>query len=243
MSTQKNLLTKTCLATSETPIYGRKYPCISLILPFYIISGSSSSSAPLLIQACRRIHQAYRPSTTSAHLLHFRTYLSFLIFMDLPITISVHNILTFLEYLYQSLISPKAIASYLSYIHAKASIYNLNTSSLSHPAITRFIRSININSKFSPTPKGVFDIPTLYQLSCSCDILPDPLLFRAIFLTAFFGFLRMSSIAPHSSSKFNPDVHFLRQDIIFAPPPPPRAHLLIKWTKTLQHHKAHHCIQ
>ena len=164
--------------------------------------------------------------------------------MDLPITISVHNILTFLEYLYQSLISPKVIASYLSSIHTKASIYNLNTSSLSHPAITRFIRSININSKFSPTPKGVFDIPTLYQLSCSCDILPDPLLFRAIFLTAFFGFLRMSNIAPHSSSKFNPDVHFLRQDITFAPPPPPTgAHLLIKWTKTLQHHKAHHWIQ
>ena len=50
----------------------------------------------------------------------------------------------------------------------------------------------------------------------------------------------MSNIAPHSSSKFDPCVHFLRQDLIFAPP---GAHLLIKWTKTLQHHKAHHWIQ
>ena len=50
----------------------------------------------------------------------------------------------------------------------------------------------------------------------------------------------MSNVAPHSSSKFNPDFHFLRQDLIFAPP---GAHLLIKWTKTLQHHKSHHWIQ
>ena len=160
--------------------------------------------------------------------------------MDLPINISVQNILTFLEYLYQNLISPKVLSSYLSFIHSKASIYNWDTSSLSHLAIHRFIRSININSKFSSTLRGVFDIQTLYHLSLSCDILSDPLLFKAIFLTAFFGFLRMSNIAPHSSSKFDPCVHFLRQDLMFAPPD---AHLLIKWTKTLQNHKSHHWIQ
>ena len=50
----------------------------------------------------------------------------------------------------------------------------------------------------------------------------------------------MSNIAPHSSSKFNPDIHLLRQDLIFAAP---GAHLLIKWTKTLQHHKSYHWVQ
>ena len=192
------------------------------------------------MQACHRISQAYRPSTSSAHHLHFKTYLAFLLFMDLPISISVHNILTFLEYLYQNLISPKVVSSYLSSIHSKASFYNWDTSSLSHSAIHRFIRSININSKFFPTPRGVFDIQTLYHLSLSCDSLSDPILFRAIFLTAFFGFLKMSNIAPHSSSKFHPCVHFLRQDLIFAPP---GAHLLIRWTKTLQNCKSHHWIQ
>ena len=192
------------------------------------------------MQACHRISQAFRPSTSSAHHLHFKTYITFLLFMDLPVSISVHNILTFLEYLYQNLISPKVISSYLSSIHSKAGLYSWDTSSLSHPAIHRFIRSININSKFSPTPRGVFDIQTLYHISLSCDILHDPPLFRAIFLTAFFGFLRMSNIAPHSSSKFDPCTHFLRQDLIFAPP---GAHLLIKWTKTLQNHKSHHWIQ
>ena len=145
-----------------------------------------------------------------------------------------------MEFLYQNSILPKVISRYISSIHSKAQFYGWDTSATSHPAVCRYICSISINSRFNPTPRGIFDIPTLYKLSISCDILPDPILFRAIFLTAFYGFLRMSNIAPHSSSKFNPDFHFLMQDVIFAPP---GAHLLIKWTKTLQNHKAHHWIQ
>ena len=50
----------------------------------------------------------------------------------------------------------------------------------------------------------------------------------------------MSNIAPHSLAAFDSSKHFLRQDIIFGPP---GAHLIIKWTKTLQDHKSHHVIQ
>ena len=41
-------------------------------------------------------------------------------------------------------------------------------------------------------------------------------------------------------TKFDHNYHFLYQDLIFAPP---GAHLLIKWTKTLPHQKAHHWFQ
>ena len=160
--------------------------------------------------------------------------------MDLPVHISVHNILTFAEYLYQNNVSPRVISTYLSSIQAKAKFFNWDVTPFTHPSISRYIRSITINSPFNPTPRGVFDLQTLYNIFISCDILNDPTLFRAIFLTAFFGFLRMSNIAPHSSSKFDHNRHFLRRDLIFASP---GAHLLLKWTKTLQDHKAHHCIQ
>ena len=50
----------------------------------------------------------------------------------------------------------------------------------------------------------------------------------------------MSNIAPHSSKQFGVDRHFLRQDVIFGPP---GAHLVVKWTKTLQDHRSHHVIQ
>ena len=116
----------------------------------------------------------------------------------------------------------------------------LDTSPLSHYSVAKYIRSISINSTFRPTPRGIFDLHTLYRISMACDILPDLLLFRAIFLVAFYGFLRMSNMAPHSKKQFSKDRHILRQDIILAPP---GIHLLIKWTKTLQDSNSCHTIQ
>ena len=50
----------------------------------------------------------------------------------------------------------------------------------------------------------------------------------------------MSNIAPHSKKAFDPSRHILRQDVLFTPP---GAHLIIKWTKTLQDRRAHHIVQ
>ena len=54
------------------------------------------------------------------------------------------------------------------------------------------------------------------------------------------GFLRMSNIAPHSLKAFDSTRHLLHQDIIFAPP---GAHVLLKWTKTMQNRTEHQFIQ
>ena len=121
-----------------------------------------------------------------------------------------------------------------------ASLSNLDHSATSHPLTIRYIRGLSLHSPFRPTPRGVFDVPTLYLISQQCDNLSDPILFRAIFLTVFYGFLRMSNIAPHSLRQFDPNKHFLRQDLIFAPP---GAHLILKWCKTMQDNKSHHVIQ
>ena len=163
-----------------------------------------------------------------------------MVFMQLPIVISVHNILIFLEYLYNNALLPKVIKNYLSPISSATVFYHLDPRPLADPDISRFIRSITINSTFRPTPRGIFTIEMLYQISVACDILSDPVLFRAIFLTSYFAFLRMSNIAPHSVKKFNPSRHFLRQDVVFGHP---GAHIIIKWTKTLQDNKSHHIVQ
>ena len=160
--------------------------------------------------------------------------------MDLPPTTTLHNIMVFIEYLHQNHISHKVISAYLSSVRSMASLYNLPLQPFSHPALTRLLRSISLTSHFAPTPRGVFDIPTLYNISMSCDTRDDPHLYRAIFLVAFYGFLRMSNIAPHSSKNFSQHHHFLRQDVIFGPP---GAHLILKWTKTMQDRKSHHIIQ
>ena len=159
---------------------------------------------------------------------------------------SFQSILAFTTYLlfwstcFRIVSPPKVIRNYLSSIRLMASKYNIPQTGLDHYAISNYLRSISINSNFRPTPRGIFDLTTLYHISISCDILHDPELYRAIFLTAFYGFLRMSNIAPHSAKQFSKHRHFLRQDLIFAHP---GAHLIIKWTKTLQDHRAHHIIQ
>ena len=205
-----------------------------------MIVGSSSTSSPLIASAYERMKQAYRPSTTSAHRTHIRSYFAFLHIMQLPSTTSLHNILVFIEYLHQNSLSYKVISSYVASIKSMAILYNIPSENFSHPAVARLLRSLSLTSHFAPTPRGLFDIPTLYNISLSCDSTNDPHLYRAIFLVAFYGFLRMSNIAPHSFKNFNKCQHFLRQDVIFGPP---GVHLILKWTKTMQDRKSHHVIQ
>ena len=159
--------------------------------------------------------KAYRPSTVQAHRTHFATYLSVLLFYSLPINLSPQNLLIFYEFLVKNHLSPKVIRNYFSSISSLSQFYDLNTHGLSHPVVLRFLRSLSINSTFRPTPRGIFDIRMMYEISKACDSLHDPVLYRAIFLVAFYGFLRLSNIAPHSARQFSSSRYFLRKDLIF----------------------------
>ena len=152
----------------------------------------------------------------------------------------LHSILAFLEYLHINSISYKVMLNYISSLKRAAIKYKWQSQVLSHSLVMEYLRSISINTRFTPTPRGIFDLHTLALISKNCDILHDSILFRAIFLVAFFTFLRMSNMAPHSRFKFDSNRHFLRQDVIFADP---GAHILLKWTKTLQDRSAHHFVQ
>ena len=216
-------------------------PNISLQPEFtYLISGSNPSSLQLLNSAWQKMDQAYRPSTSSAHRTHFRTFISFIYFMDLPMSVTLHNMLVFLEYLHQNSLSPKVIKNYLSSIATMSKAYSIDYTATHHPAVLRYIRGLSLTFPFRPTPRGIFDIPTLYAISKQCETLSDPILLTAIFLTSFYAFLRMSNIASHSSKQFNPKRHLLRQDVIFAPP---GAHIILKWCKTMQDAKSTHIVQ
>ena len=205
-----------------------------------MISDSNLPSSSLVRSALDRTKNAFRPSTMNAHRTHLRTYLSFTTFMSLSPIPSVHSLLAFMEYLYANSLSHKVIHNYISSIKSAAKRFHWPIPPFSHHLVTSFLRSISINSTLPPTPRGVFDLSALAAISRACSILDDPDLFRAVFLVAFFAFLRMSNVAPHSRFKFDPLRHILRQDVIFQDP---GAHILIKWTKTLQDRSAHHFVQ
>ena len=83
-------------------------------------------------------------------------------------------------------------------------------------------------------------MPTLKAISQACPVLHDPVLYRSIFLLAFYAFLRLANIAPHSKAAFSPSRHLLHKDIIFAQP---GAHILIKWAKNMQKRTEYKFIQ
>ena len=134
--------------------------------------------------------------------------------------------LTFFEFLAQQNLSPKVIRNYMSSVVTMAKVYHLQHVDTSHVLIPRFLHSLSMNSTYAPTTRGIFDIPTLYKISLACDILQDPLLFRAIFFTVFYGFFHMSNIAPHRTKDFDFHKHFLRNDLTFT-----------------QDHKSYHILQ
>ena len=131
-------------------------------------------AAHLITAAIQRTRTAYRPSTRRAHNTHIRTYFSFLMFMSLPLDLSVKSLLAFLEYLHSNSLSSKVILNYLSSLKFAARQYNWDLGIFSHHLILAYTRSISINPSFNPTPRGIFDLKTLAQISTTCNILDDP---------------------------------------------------------------------
>ena len=88
---------------------------------------------------------------------------------------------------------------------------------------------------FDPTIRPILDVAKLHALLGLCEIVPHSNVFKALYLTCFFSFLRLSNILPHSLSTFDVTRHLARADFITAGS---GAVLLVKWSKTIQDRKS-----
>ena len=158
--------------------------------------------------------------------------MAFCIFAQFSIFhLNTNHILVFLEFLVFNGMSTASIANYLSAIKAKLSIYAVDVSPFSHPQIKYFTRSLTLAAPLRISLKTVIDIDTLKAIVMKCDSMYMGQIFKAAFLLSFVSFLRISNLVPHSMQTFNPMEQLARADVFFAPP---GAHILIKWSKTLQ---------
>ena len=89
-----------------------------------MIVDTNAPSSSLARSAWKRVNTAYRPSTRSAHRTHLRTYLSFVVFMDLPLQFTIHSVLAFLEFLYVNNISHRVIQNYVVSLRTLANRYD-----------------------------------------------------------------------------------------------------------------------
>ena len=142
--------------------------------------------------------------------------------------------LSFLEFLTENTVSYTSIANCISAIKANLSLYGLPTVAFLDPRIAYFQCSLTLNKPYAPTLKKIIDIPLLQAITATCHTMWMGQIFKALYLTAFFSFLRILNLVPHSIQAFSPLEQITRGDVFVAHP---GIHLLIKWTKTIQKYK------
>ena len=155
----------------------------------------------------------------------FRIFLAFLVAAGLPSCQVNHScLLAFMEYLYQNQFSPAGI-------RAQFILYTLDTTPFQHPQLQYFYKSLKIIQPLQPRSHTYIDVPLLSSLVALTHNYPDPLVYKSLLLVAYFSFLRLSNLLPHTVSSFDPTRQLARGDILF---PNQGATLLLKWSKTLQ---------
>ena len=162
----------------------------------------------------------------------FALFLSFLVAVGLSLPqVDTLDILAFMEYLLQAGMTAANITNHLTAIRSCCIIYNIDTTPFRDNRIPLFIKSIKINISFQPSAKIIIDESMLHSICKVCSHLPFPAVFKVLYLLAYFSFLRLSSILPHSLAIFDKTRHLCVGDIIFSQQ---NAVAVVKWTKTLQ---------
>ena len=126
------------------------------------------------------------------------------------------------------------IANYMAAIRTLHILYGLSTEPFKDQRIQLYLKALKITAPFQPTIRPTLDIQKLQSLLKYCDSVPHSIIFKPLYLTCFFSFLRLSNILPHSVATFDNTRHLARGDFIKSAE---GAILLLKWSKTLQDRK------
>ena len=162
----------------------------------------------------------------------FQLFLAFLVVVDLSLPgVTSMDILAFMEYLVQSGMSPDHITNHLTAARSMCIVYGVNTIPFRDQRIPLFTKSLKINRPFAPKLSLLIDETLLLKVVTASAGLQFPHMFKTLYLLAFFSFLRLSNILPHTASTFDKTRHLCVADVIFADS---KAVILLKWSKTFQ---------
>ena len=162
----------------------------------------------------------------------FRLFLAYCCFIQIQLhQLSPVILLSFLEFLTENGVSNSAIANHISAVKTSLNVYGISTLAFYDSRIKLFQRSLALNKKFTVKIKKIIDVNLLNKIVDICDTMWMGQIFKALYLIAFFSFLRISNLVPHKISAFSPLEQLTRGDVFFAPP---GLHIIVKWSKTMQ---------
>ena len=200
--------------------------CLFFIL--FIVGVISSLST---LAHCR-MSEALASSTHWTYTAMFRLYLAFLVFAGYqPSQVMLDIALAFLECLQFNGVLYSQMLNYVSAIRSMSIRYSLDLQPWNHPKISMYLKSVQKSSPTLLKMHNIIDIDMLKQLIKKCDCTFMGTVFKVLYLVAFFGFLRLSNLTPHSISSFSHLKHLCRGDVFFSEY---YVNILIKWSKTMQ---------
>ena len=188
-----------------------------MVYLLHFVFSEHGSLAELSSKPSARTHEALHPKTRQAYLNMFHLFVAFCILNKVLLcNINKKVILAFLECVVLNHFSTCVVTNYISAIRAYFVIYNLSFVIFDHPKIKYYIKSLKINRPLSVKSHNLIDISWLISISTQCSNFTSAPVYRAIFLSGFFSFLRLSNLEPHSLSAFDPSRLLTGQDVFFS---------------------------
>ena len=160
-------------------------------------------------KASVRAKSAFRPRTVKCYNMLFRSFVAFCLFAKVSLeNTSVSAALSYLEFLVENEVSVNMVKNHISAIRAMSIVYDLQFSSWDHPKVRYFVKALKLHRPMVLTKRNIIDIGTLKRMVALCQQFPNAEVYKAVFLTAFFGFFRLSNLAPHAIVEFDSTRYF-----------------------------------
>ena len=144
---------------------------------------------------------------------------------------NTEQILVFLEFLVRNGYSNYLISNVIAAVKSRLQAFGVDVCQWDSSRISYFCKALVHNAPMKVNLPKIINFNMLKQIILACDRFPEPVLFKAVYLMAFYSFLRISNLVPHSIQQYCRMEQLSRGDVFFAPP---GLHILVKWTKTLQ---------
>ena len=183
---------------------------------------------------------AFRPATARTYQRMFSDFLGFLVATGLCHHQVTHlHLIMFMQFFSENGLTAANIANYMAGVRAQFIIYYLDTNPFRHDQIQLFSKALKLDRPLQPKSTSVISTDLLEKILLLTQTSQFSIQFTALYSLAFFTFLRISNILPHSTVTFDPTRQLARGDVIFTYH---GANVIVKWSKTIQNRTDIHTI-
>ena len=204
------------MCTFPSPCVGGLAPhaCASVLPHSFYIVGSQVLQW-LAGKASQHVASGLLLRTSVTYTRGFHLFLAFTIYMGLQCPWDEVAVLSFLEHLIQQGLSAASVSNYISILSHFFALYGWPEAVLHARKTLLLVKAVKMHNPMKPKIKGILSVTMLKELMFHVVKDVNALVFKAIYLLAFFGFFRLASLVPSSAGQFNATRFPLVKDIVW----------------------------